>query len=792
MKSVTDQTNEILIVDDIDDNVRLLTSILSSEGFNVCTASNGQMAMQNARNKLPAVILLDIVMPGMDGFEICRNLKADKLTQSLPVIFISALSDESSKLKGFESGGVDYLTKPFKKEEVLACVRSHISISDLISSNERQAHRLQYVSEQYDFEVIRRKNSEAKLKNSEELFNKVVRCSPVGMFLCELNEGGQLIIKNSNPAADRILRTNYKYLIGKPLLEVFPRFNYSSVPDMLFQVAIGELDMQTFEIEYQNDKTNGFFEVTVFGTGTNSIAVNFLDVTQRRMSSQNDRILLRTLIDNLPVAVYIKDQKCRKIIANTADIENIGVLNESQVIGKTDLDLFEGEPGSRGYSDDLHVIQTGQSIINKEEIFADKTGAFRWLLTSKMPLFDDSGKITGLVGIGRDITERKKEKEQINRLTKSIEQIPISFVITDVTGVIEYVNPKFCEITGYSSKEVVGRRSRILNPGKMADSVQKELLETITTGEVWRGEFLNRKKNGELYWEWATIAPIKDEHGRITNFIAVNEDISKRKQMETDLIAAKEQAEESDRLKSSFLANMSHEVRTPLNSIIGFSELLSDSFFEVEQKNEFVQHIIRNGNSLLSIINDIMDISKMESGEVKIRRSVVDVKKLLFEIRDQYPILSKEKNIGFNLEIQHGSFSRPASVFADIDRLRQVFNNLIGNAFKFTINGCVSIGYRNSGNMTEFYVKDTGIGIPKEYQELIFDRFRQVETSYARKFGGAGLGLAISKNLVEMMGGKIWLESQPEQGSVFFFTLPVDCDSYIKKLPIKNGRNADN
>ncbi len=773
MKNTPDYKNEILIVDDIDDNVRLLTSILSSEGFSICTASNGEMAIQNARNRLPAVILLDIVMHGMDGFEVCRNLKADKATQSLPVIFISALSDENSKLKGFEYGGVDYITKPFKKEEVLARVKSHISISGLVSANERQSHRLQYVDEQLELEVLRRRKIEEELKEAENRFNNVVRSCPIGMLLCELNKNGQLIIKDCNLAANRILRNNSKHHIGKTLLEAFPNLNQTSIPNMLLQVAIGELDIQTFEIDYHDHQTNGIFEVTVFGTGTNSIAVNFLDVTQRRLSSQNDRILLRTLIDNLPVAVYIKDQQGRKIIANTADIENIGVKHESQVIGKTDIELFVGETGSRGYLDDMHVIQTGQSIINKEEVFADKTGAFRWLLTSKMPLFDDSGKITGLVGIGRDITERKREKEQINRLTKSIEQIPISFVITDVNGVIEYVNPKFCEITGYSSKEVLGRTSRILNPGKMSEAVYEQLWEIITAGEVWRGEFLNRKKNGEFYWEWATIAPIKDEHGRITNFIAVNEDISKRKQMETDLIAAKEKAEESDKLKSAFLANMSHEIRTPLNGIVGFSELLSDSFFDMEQKKEFVQHIIRNGNSLLSIINDIMDISKMESGEVKIRRSVVDAKKLLSEIRDQYLILSKEKNIGFNLEIQHGSFSRPVSVFADVDRLRQILSNLINNAFKFTITGCVSIGYRNSGDMIEFYVKDTGIGIPKEYQELIFDRFRQVETSYARKFGGAGLGLAISKNLVEIMGGKIWLESKLGLGSVFFFTLPA-------------------
>jgi len=775
MNSIPNDIKEILIVDDIDDNVRLLTSILSSEGFSVCTASNGEMAIQNARNKLPAIILLDILMTNMDGFEVCRNLKADKATQSLPVIFISSLSEESSRHKGFEFGGVDYITKPFKKEEVLACIRSHISISELISSNERQTRRLQYLNEQLELEVLRRRKIEEKLKETEERFNNVVQSCTFGMHFYELDENGQLIINDCNSAAARILRIDSRHLIGKTLLEAFPNLSQTDVPKMLLQVAIGELDIQTFEIDYHDHQVNGIFEFTVFRIGTNSIAVNFLDVTQRKLSNQNDHVLLRTLIDNLPVIVYIKDQKCRKIIANAADIENIGVMHESQVIGKTDLELFDGETGSRGYSDDLHVIQTGQSIINKEEVFADKNGALRWLLTSKMPLFDEYGKITGLVGIGRDITERKKEKEQINRLTKSIEQIPISFVITDINGAIEYVNPKFCEVTGYSSKEVLGRNSRILNPGKMQDTVYKQLWETITGGKVWRGEFLNRKKDGELYWEWATVAPIKDEHDIITNFIAVNEDISMRKQMETDLIAAKEKAEESDRLKSAFLANMSHEIRTPLNGIIGFSELLTDSFFDEEQKEEFIHHIVDNGNSLLTIISDIMDISKMESGEITLRKVHVDIEKLLTGIINTHVKNFTEKGLGLLL-IPKRNEPNLISVFVDEVRLCQVFNNLIGNALKFTESGGVVIGYSCHEKIVEFFIKDTGIGIPMNYHKIIFDRFRQVETSYVRRFGGTGLGLAITKNLIEVMGGKIWLESEPEHGSTFYFTLPTDCD----------------
>jgi PAS domain S-box-containing protein len=780
MKRVTDQTNEILIVGDIDDNVRLLTSILSSEGFSVCIASNERKAIQDARSKLPVVVILDIAIPGIDGFEICRNLKANKSTQSLPVIFICPMSDENSEIKGFESGEVDYITKPFKKEEVLACVRSHINTSELISSKKKQAHRLKYASAQLELETMRRKKIEEKLKEAEERFENLVRLSPVAMCLCQINESGQLIVRNSNPAADRILSTNYNNFIGKSLLEAFPELIYSSIPDILIQVAIGELGTQTFDIKYRNGRVNVIFEVTVFGTGTNSIAVNFLDVTQRRMSNQNDHILLRTLIDNLPVAVYIKDKSCRKIIANLTDIENIGLESESQVIGRTDLELFDGEIGSRGYADDLRVIQSGLPIINREEMFINRNGKIRWMVTSKMPLFDESGKITGLVGIGRDITERKKEIELINKLTKSIEQSPVSVVITDIHGKIEYVNFQFCRVTGYSTEEVLGKMPRILKLGKTPDHVYNQLWNNLNSGNVWRGEFFNKKRNGELYWEWVVITPLKDENGQITNIIIIHEDISQRKQMEADLISAKEKAEESDRLKSAFLANMSHEIRTPLNGIIGFSGLLADPFFDSDQKNDFVNHIINNGNSLMTIINDIMEISKLESGEVKIRRGVIDVKKLLFELRDQYLILSKEKNIGFDIEILKGDFSEHVSVFADVDRLRQILINLINNAFKFTINGSISIGYRYSGDMIEFHVKDTGIGISEEYQDVIFDRFRQVETSGTRKYGGVGLGLAISKSLVEMMGGKIWLKSKPDQGAAFYFTLPVQDKSITK------------
>jgi signal transduction histidine kinase len=249
----------------------------------------------------------------------------------------------------------------------------------------------------------------------------------------------------------------------------------------------------------------------------------------------------------------------------------------------------------------------------------------------------------------------------------------------------------------------------------------------------------------------------------------LEQEIEQRKQAELELIEALKRAEESDRLKSAFLANMSHEVRTPLNSIIGFSELLSNPEFDQAQKNDFIQYIINSGNNLLAIINDIMDISKLESGELQIYNRQLNVHKFISTVKEQFVVQARAK--GLELELILPENSEETIIHADANRLMQIFNNLASNAIKFTSNGRIEIGYQPKGTKIEFYIRDTGIGIAPEYHHKIFERFRQIETSATRKFGGNGLGLAISKNLVELMGGEIWVESEIGKGAKFCFTI---------------------
>ena len=420
--------------------------------------------------------------------------------------------------------------------------------------------------------------------------------------------------------------------------------------------------------------------------------------------------------------------------------------------------------------DELPMVpEKGAHIM--EYRFQCKNGRVIWILDETKVIYDSRGNPLEMIGYWIDISERKRAEETFLKLSSAVEQTADSIMITDRNGTIEYVNHAFEVLTGYASKEAVGKTPRILKSGIKDQEYYERLWKIILSGKVFKEEVVNKKKNGDLYDEEKTISPIFDKNKIITHFVGTGVNISKRKIAERELIEAKEHAEESDRLKSAFLANMSHEVRTPLNGIIGFSELLADPDFDEEQKSEFIQSIIASGNNLLTIISDIMDFSRMESGEITIRSSLINVQKLISIIKEQFAIQVEGKKLELNLT--HPDHYEETAVFADAERLKQIFNNLMSNAIKFTMNGSIEIGFQPKGKMVEFYVKDTGIGIPAEFHDTIFERFMQVEAGNSRKYGGNGLGLAISKKLVELMGGKIWVVSESGVGSVFYFTLPI-------------------
>lgn len=625
-------------------------------------------------------------------------------------------------------------------------------------------------------DITERKKTEAALRMSEERFRTLLDNVSNISVQGYATDG---TVKYWNKASETLYQYTQEEAMGKNLLDlIVPDCIKKEVKEAInLMIEKGEGNAAEELLLMRKDGTR----VPVFSNHSiiqipnkeKELFCIDIDLTARKEAEekfQQERKLLRILIDNLPVTIYIKDVECRKIIANRADLDIVGVKSEEEVIGKTDLDSYNNEIGLRGYLDDRKVIDTGEAVLNREEDFYDINGVQRWLLTSKIPLTDETGKITGLVGIGRDITEQKLAQDKILKLSKGIEQSPVSIEITNTEGIIEYINPRFCEVTGFSAEEIIGKHARVLRSDQMPPETYSDLWETIRSGGIWRKELLNKKKDGSLFWESVTLTSIKNEKGIITNYIAIKENISERKQMEAELIQAKEKAEESDRLKSAFLANMSHEIRTPLNSIIGFSELLGDPVFDQEQKNEFIRTIVDNGNSLLLIISDIMDFSMLEARQMKIRKEAISSRKLLNELRNDFSKKAAQKGIEFR--ISPDSTNHDIQIESDLYRIKQVFNNLIGNSLKFTKEGYIEIGYQMSADKVMFHVKDSGIGIDPVHHQSIFERFRQVDLAKTRKYGGNGLGLSISKNLVELLGGSIWVESEPNKYTNFFFTIP--------------------
>lgn len=370
----------------------------------------------------------------------------------------------------------------------------------------------------------------------------------------------------------------------------------------------------------------------------------------------------------------------------------------------------------------------------------------------------------------------RSSEEQIKLFKQAVDSSSVIITITDVDGKIIYANPYFLETTGYSYEEIIGNNPRILKSGHQPREFYKNLWNTILSGKVWIGELLNKKKNGELYWVKAVISPILNSKGIITNFVAVKENITQSRQMMEDLLKAKEKAEESDKLKTAFLANMSHEIRTPMNGILGFAELLKEPGLTVEEQQKYIRIIERSGVRMLNIINNIVDISKIEAGlmEVKIQESDIN------EQIDYIYTFFKPEVEAKGMELLHKEAlpKNEAGILTDREKLFAILTNLVKNAIKYSEKGCIEFGYVTSGGSIEkpdtltFYVKDTGIGIRKDKIDIIFDRFRQVSEGSNRNYEGVGLGLSITKAYVEMLGGKIWVESEEGLGSCFYFTLP--------------------
>ncbi|MBF0526612.1 MAG: response regulator [Deltaproteobacteria bacterium] len=493
-----------------------------------------------------------------------------------------------------------------------------------------------------------------------------------------------------------------------------------------------------------------------------------LEVEKTRVWEQ--RNLFQTILATTPDFISLKNKELVYLAGNPGFVRFLG-RPESDLVGKTDLDLWSQEEAARYRQEDREVIDSGQPRVRDAQVHLQGKA---WFQIIKTPVFGHDGTVTGVLMSMRDITDRKQNEEELRKLSVAVMQSPAAVIITDPDGRIEYVNPRFTEISGYSFEEAVGHNPRLLKSGSHPLALYQTLWETIKAGNEWRGELMNKKKTGQIYWESLCISTIKNELGEITHFIGIQEDITERKIAEKELRLAKQMAEQANSAKSEFLANMSHEVRTPMNAIIGMTHLALQTELTARQHN-YLNKIQLSAHTLLGIINDILDFSKIEAGKLDIEAVEFYLDEVLDNVANLMSVKAEEKGVEILFQTDK---EVPFTLVGDPLRLGQVLINLVGNAIKFTLLGEVVVNTRVVNQkedrvILKFEVKDTGIGMTQEQQNKLFQPFSQADTSTTREFGGTGLGLAICRSLIQMMGGDIQVISAPGQGSTFSFTVSM-------------------
>jgi len=492
--------------------------------------------------------------------------------------------------------------------------------------------------------------------------------------------------------------------------------------------------------------------------------------------SNKHELQLRALMEALPFATWFKDDKGKFEQVNEWLLALLG-KEATEVIGKTSSEVQNKLDASEYEKAEQEVLKSGKI---KE---STQTGGEQFIRSVYFPVTDKQGKIIGTGAIQEDMTHLssslqalQNEKETLEVL---LESMPFCIFFTDRQYRYIRVNRMMAKLLRVAEPEdAVGLTNREFFSKRVARKMTEEDRTIMETGKPIVNKIIYFEDDEvEGYWLEKTKIPIRDEKGVITMVMGLFKDVSDLMKIENQLKEARDKAKESDRLKTSFLANMSHEIRTPMNGILGFANLLRDPDLDEEKRDLYLKHIDHSSQQLLNIIDDIIDISKIESEQLKISNKPVRINGMLDEIYSSFFHRIRgdapgQKKVAFNLK--KGNDSHDFTIVADDFRLSQVFNNLIGNAIKFTKEGQITFGYNLKQNRyIEFFVSDTGIGIPNNKVKLIFDRFGQVNQERTLQPSGTGLGLPISKSLVDLMGGEMWVESVVGEGSTFYFTLPL-------------------
>lgn len=640
-------------------------------------------------------------------------------------------------------------------------------------------------------DITEQKKAEEKLKESEEKYRTLVEGSLAGTYIFQDGKfkfvSGQILsIFGFTP--QEVLNTRKILEIVHPedrkkVIKLFISNLKGDISKSGFQFRIIKKNGEIAWVEVLNNLINYEGKPALLGT--------MLDITDRIKAEQRNRIMSQLLL-SLNDAVVLTDENGNILEVNDAFCRITG-YSKDEVIGKNPRILKSGLHDANFYKEMWDSILTKGywkgEIINKK-----KNGEFYFALLSISSIKDEVHGLTYYLGIQSDITERKKAEEQIRYQANLLENVNDAIIAADLNYRITSWNKAAEKMYGYKAEEVIGKEISEVVKVEFPGLTREQVRQILQEKGFWQGEAIHYNRFGEKIYVSSSLSIIRDINGNPIGTVGINRDITEQKKAEEKLKLYAEQLEianaqlqELNKLKSEFLANTSHELRTPLNSIIGFLNLIKEGLYESkEEMMQFVDNALMSARHLLNIINDILDIAKIEAGKLELTIEDVEVSELLQEVWTLSHVQAEQKKLEYRMIYPE----KPIFIRGDRNRLKQILLNLIGNSIKFTHKGGITVKaevFEEKGHC-QFSVIDTGIGISKEKQAKLFQKFVQADGTTTRKYGGTGLGLAITKSLVEMMGGVIELFSEGEgKGTTVTFTIPLSTKSFDKEVTIKQG-----
>ncbi|WP_141735226.1 response regulator [Oligoflexus tunisiensis] len=646
-QSEVEATN-ILLVDDIPANLIALEAILKRPDYRLVSVTSGREAFEKMMHEEFAVILLDVMMPEMDGFEFARLVRETELVRITPIIFVTAAARETfARGKGYALGAADYLVKPLDTEEVKAKVSVFVEL-----------YRSKRALAVLNRELEKRASEKAReLAASNERFRLFVEGVTDYGFI-QMDSRGRFITWNAG--AERLLGYAENEIIGLPFEKIF------TLEDVEAKVPERELAIAR----------------------------------------------------------------------------------------------------QRGRADDTRWHQK-------------KDGSRFWAHGITTALLEPDGTVRGFAKVLRDYTAAKcaedRLKESENRFRMMAEASPQIVWTAEQSGTVDYINRRWFDFTGTPEYTDSGKWVEAIHPDDRS-STEAAWRAALDSSGLFENEHRLRRRDGMYHWFLSRAVALYNGNGKVYRWLGTSTDIDEQKRHQEELSRAREQADAANHAKSTFLANMSHEIRTPLNAILGFTDLLLRPNLDDEERKEFAATVRRNSSLLSQLIDDILDLSKVESGKLVIESIPCSLTNLLSDVRAVLSQQAREKKIQF---VIRSDGLVPDRITTDPTRLKQILLNLVGNAIKFASEGCVEVlvkmdshSGKDGSSKILFVVKDTGCGISKEGAQLLFQPFSQADASTTRKFGGTGLGLVLSRHLARSMGGDVVLtESEPEAGSTFTVTI---------------------